>query len=239
MSSQLLPVQSGYDRWATVYDHDANPLPALDTPIVRAAIHAVAPDLYGQQVLDLGCGTGRHTIWLAEQGAQVTGLDFSEGMLAQARRKPGAAGVRFVRHDLHQPLPRENEEFDLVVSSLVLEHLADLKQFFGEARRVLRPGGHAVVSAMHPAMFLRGSQARFTDPASGELVQPGSLAHSLSAFVMAAVRAGFQLSDLEEISPDRDFASHYPRAEKYVGWPMQVVMTLRAGAAQPRLSGRT
>ena len=161
MSSQLLPVQSGYDRWATVYDHDANPLPALDTPIVRAAIHAVAPDLYGQQVLDLGCGTGRHTIWLAEQGAQVTGLDFSEGMLAQARRKSGAAGIRFLRHDLHQPLPLNDEEFGLVVSSLVLEHLADLDQFFGEARRVLRPGGHAVVSAMHPAMFLRGSQARF------------------------------------------------------------------------------
>src|SRR4030042_1419663 len=43
----------------------------------------------------------------------------------------------------------------LVVSGLVLEHLPDLGHFFGEARRVLRPGGRAVVSAMHPAMFLR------------------------------------------------------------------------------------
>ena len=227
MPSQLMPVQSGYDRWATVYDHDANPLPALDTPIVRAAVHAVLPDLYGQQVLDLGCGTGRHALWLAEQGAQVVCLDFSEGMLKQARRKPGAAGVHFIRHDLHEPLPLASADFDLVVSSLVLEHLADLNRFFAEARRVLRLGGHAVISAMHPAMFLRGSQARFTDPNSGELVQPGSLPHSLSAFVMAAVRAGFQLSDLQEISPDADFAAHYPRAEKYLGWPMLVVLTLK------------
>lgn len=226
MSSQLLPVQSGYDRWATVYDHDANPLPALDTPIVRAAIHAVLPDLYGQRALDLGCGTGRHTVWLAEQGAHVVGVDFSTGMLEQAQRKPGASGVQFLRHDLHEPLPLADGEFDLVVSSLVLEHLANLDQFFAETHRVLQPGGFAVISAMHPAMFLRGSQARFTDPDSGELVQPGSLPHSLSAFVMAAVRAGFRLIDLQEISPEPDFAAHYPRAQKYVGWPMLVVMTL-------------
>jgi len=226
MSSQLMPVQSGYDRWATVYDHDANPLPALDTPIVRAAVHAVLPDLYGQRVLDLGCGTGRHTLWLAEQGAQVVGLDFSIGMLQQAQLKPGAVGVRFLRHDLHEPLPLASQQFELVVSSLVLEHLANLDQFFAEAYRVLHPGGYAVISAMHPAMFLRGSQARFTDPSSGELVQPGSLPHSLSAFVMATVRAGFELRDLQEISPDRDFAAHYPRAEKYIGWPMLMLMTL-------------
>ena len=56
---------------------------------------------------------------------------------------------------------------------------------------MLRPGGRAVVSAMHPAMFLKGVQARFTDPETGEKVQPGSFAHSIGDFVMAAVRAGF------------------------------------------------
>jgi malonyl-CoA O-methyltransferase len=81
---------------------------------------------------------------------------------------------------------------------------------------------------MHPAMFLRGSQARFTDPATGELVQPGSIPHSLGAFVMAAVRAGFNLMRIEEAAPDEQFAAQFPRAEKYIGWPMLVCFQLKA-----------
>ena len=221
MSDAVSSVRGGYDRWAAVYDHDANPLQGLEEPIVRAAVGEVR----GLAVLDLGCGTGRHSLWLAAAGAVVTAVDFSEGMLAEARRKPGAEAIRFVFHDLHQPLPFA-ADFDLVVSGLVLEHLRELDGFFTEARRVLKPGGRAVVSAMHPAMCLRGAQARFTDPASGEVIQPGSLPHSLGAFVMAAVRAGFRLSAVEEFAPDADFAARYPRASKYLGWPMLVVISL-------------
>ena len=189
---------------------------------------ALLGNVRGLTLLDLGCGTGRHAVWLAEAGASVTAVDFSPAMLAEAQRKPGAATIHFVAHDLHRPLPFTDATFDLVVSGLVLEHLGDLGAFFAEVRRTLRSGGRAVVSAMHPAMFLRGSRARFTDPASGELVQPGSLTHSLSDMVMAAVRAGFRFDHLGEHAPDATFAAQYPRAEKYVGWPMLVTMGLRA-----------
>ena len=222
MTDPLASVRHGYDRWAAVYENDANPLPALEAPVVRAAVG----DVLGLSVLDLGCGTGRHTVWLAEAGASVTAIDFSEGMLAEARRKPGMESVHFMVHDLHQPLPISGDSFDLVVSGLVLEHLRDMETFFAEVARVLKPGGRAVVSAMHPAMFLRGSQARFTDPGSGELVQPGSIAHSFGALFMAAVKAGLHLVNVEELAPDADFAAMYPRAEKYIGWPMLVVFTM-------------
>ena len=217
-------VREAYDRWAAVYDHDRNPLTALEEPVVRAALGAVR----GSRVLDLGCGTGRHTLWLAAEGATVTAVDFSAGMLDVACRKPGAEGVRFVVHDLHEPLPFGDGAFDVVVSGLVLEHLRDPGAFFREVRRVLRAGGRAVVSAMHPAMFLRGSQAAFTDPVSGEKVRPGSYAHGIGEFVTAAVRVGLAVEGLSEHAPDAAFAAAYPRAEKYVGWPMLVVMTLRA-----------
>jgi len=223
----LAGVRTGYDHWAEVYDHDANPLPALEEPRVREALGEVR----GREVLDLGCGTGRHCAWLAEAGARVTAVDFSAGMLAKARDRVPAGNVRFVEHDLHEPLPFEDASFAAVVSGLVLEHLRDLSAFFAEAHRVLRPGGRAVVSAMHPAMFLRGSQARFTDPGSGEVVMPGSLPHRMGDFVMAAARAGFSLHGVGEHAPDADFAARYPRAERYVGWPMLVVLDLRAGGA--------
>ncbi len=218
------PIRIGYDRWAAVYDHDANPLPPLEEPFVHEAVG----DPRGLGALDLGCGTGRHALWLAAAGAHVTALDFSDGMLREARRKPGATAVRFVVHDLGRSLPFAACSFDLVVSGLVLEHLRDLGGFFGEAHRVLRPQGRAIVSAMHPAMFLRGSQARFTDPESGEVVAPGSVAHQLADFVMAALGAGFSIEGLIEHAPDEAFAAHYRRAQKYVGWPMLLVLRLRA-----------
>ena len=121
MLDDLSSVRAGYDRWAEVYDHDANPLPALEEPVVRRAID----DPHGLAALDLGCGTGRHALWLAAGGATVTAVDFSEGMLAAARRKPGGEHVRWLWHDLHTPLPFGEQEFDLVVSGLVLEHLGE------------------------------------------------------------------------------------------------------------------
>ena len=84
-----------------------------------------------------------------------------------------------------------------------------------------------MVSSMHPAMFLRGSQAAFTDPASGEKVRPGSHRHTIGDFVMAAVRAGFSLAGIDEQAPDADFAARYSRAAKYVGWPMLLVLRLQ------------
>src|SRR4051812_9922878 len=80
----LAGVRGGYDRWAAVYDHDANPLPALEGPVVRGLL---GERVRGAAALDLGCGTGRHAVWLAAQGADVTAVDFSDGMLAEASRK--------------------------------------------------------------------------------------------------------------------------------------------------------
>ena len=79
---------------------------------------------------------------------------------------------------------------------------------------------------MHPAMFLRGSQAQFTDPESGERIRPGSRPHQICDFVMAALRAGFAIRNLGEEAPDPALAERFPRVAKYVGWPMLVTMVL-------------
>jgi len=222
MNSSLDNVQPGYDRWSLVYDHDANPLPVLEEQVMQR----VVGDVRGLRVLDAGCGTGRHASWLQTAGALVTAIDFSNGMLAAARQKPELEKVAFHVHDLHQTWPFEDASFEVAISGLVLEHIQELPHFFSELRRVTVPTCKVALSTLHPSMFLRGSQARFTDPETGAIVQPGSINHSFSEMVMAALDAGFRIVDLIELAPDDDFARHYPRAEKYVGWPMLLVMAL-------------
>jgi malonyl-CoA O-methyltransferase len=181
----VVPTRQGYDRWASSYDTDGNPLIALEEPLVDGLLG----DVRGLSVLDVGCGTGRHAVRLAAAGAKVQAVDFSSGMLEQACRKPGAGAVLFSVHDLSAPLPFSAGTFDRIVCGLVIDHIADLVGLFAEMLRVCRPAGCVVVSVMHPAMMLRGVQARFHDTESGAEIRPASHAHQLSDYVLAAARA--------------------------------------------------
>jgi malonyl-CoA O-methyltransferase len=229
----LLPTKDGYDRWAAIYDAEDNPLVALEEPWVERLLG----DVRGLAVADIGCGTGRHALRLSAAGATVHALDFSEAMLERAKAKTGAANVVFQVHDLAQPLPFADETFDRVVCGLVIDHIADLDGLFREMSRVCRPDGFVVVSVMHPAMMLRGVQARFTDPASGRETRPASCPHQLSDYFMAAARAGFVFDHLSEQAVDEALASRLERARRYLGWPMLFLMRLVPGAREPGRPG--
>ena len=228
-SIDLLPTKDGYDRWAAIYDAEDNPLVALEEPWVERLLG----DVRGLAVADIGCGTGRHALRLSAAGATVHALDFSEAMLERAKAKPGAANVVFQIHDLAKPLPFANEVFDRVVCGLVIDHIADLDGLFREMSRVCRPNGFVVVSVMHPAMMLRGVQARFTDPASGRETRPASCPHQLSDYFMAAARAEFVFDHLSEQAVDETLATRLERARRYLGWPMLFLMRLVPGAREP------
>jgi malonyl-CoA O-methyltransferase len=222
----VLPTDEGYDRWSVLYDVEDNPLIALDSEIVPKHLG----DIRGLHVLDLGCGTGRQTLRMTQAGAHVTGIDFSEGMLHRARAKAGAAGIPFVKHDMEHPLPFADAAFDRVVSCLVLEHIRGLDEFFAEARRVCKPEGLIVLSAMHPAMMLRGVEAHFHDPDTGQEIWPAGAKNEISGFVMAASRAGLKFTHMSEHVIDERLAERSPRARKHLGWPLLLMMCLRPGA---------
>jgi len=221
----VVATRQGYDLWAEVYDTDGNPLTAMEEPVVDKLLGPVR----GLAVADIGCGTGRHALRLARRGARVTGVDFSEGMLAKAAAKPGAKAVRFIRHDLSKPLPLRAGSFDRVLCSLVVEHIRDLGALFRELGRVCRRDGLIVVTAMHPALWLKGQSARFFDPKSGRDIRPRSHRQTLSDYVMAAASAGLRLSAMSEHAPDRALAKRFPRAAKHLGWPLLAVLALRKG----------
>jgi len=230
----LLPTKDGYDRWAAIYDTDDNPLVALEEPWVDR----LSGDVRGLAVADIGCGTGRHALRLSTAGAIVHALDFSEAMLQRAKAKPGASSIVFHVHDLAKPLPFANQTFDRVVCGLVIDHIPDLDGLFREMCRVCRPNGFVVVSVMHPAMMLRGVQARFTDPSSGRETRPASCSHQLSDYIMAAARAGFEFDHLSEQAADEALANRLERARRYLGWPMLFLMRLVPRVHEPAAAGR-
>jgi SAM-dependent methyltransferase len=222
----LLSTKDGYDLWAAIYDEEGNPLIAIEEPQVDRLLG----DVCGLAVADIGCGTGRHAIRLASAGATVHAIDFSAGMLERAKKKAQGLNITFQVHDLAEPLPFANASFDRVVCGLVIDHIADLVGLFQEMCRICQPSGFIVVSVMHPAMMLRGVQARFHDPASGREIRPASCPHQLSDYVMAAVRAGFILDDLSEHAVDEALANRLERARRYLGWPLLFLMRLRPGS---------
>jgi len=220
---RIVPTQHGYDLWSEVYDGEGNPLVELEEPEVDRLLGEVK----GLRVLDVGCGTGRHALRLAGKGAEMTGVDFSSGMLARARAKAGAEKVRFVEHDLARPLPFGEGEFARVVCGLVLDHIEDLVGFLRELRRVCAKDGWMVLTVMHPAMMLKGVQARFKDPKTDEEIRPASHPHVMSDYVMAALRAELTIQHLGEYSATEELAARVPRAARYVGWPLLLAMQAR------------
>ena len=187
-------VAGAYDRWAATYDVDRNATRDLDAEVVRRAPLSFA----GRDVLELGCGTGKNTEWLAERARSVVALDFSEPMLRRARERVGAVHVRFLQHDVREPWPVPDASVDVVVGNLVLEHVEDLAPVYAEAARVLRQGGQLFVCELHPYRQWRGGQAQFTDPATGERVRVTAHVHTIAEYVNGGFTTGLVLRHLGE-----------------------------------------
>lgn len=94
------------------------------------------------RALDLACGEGRNTIWLAERGWRTTGVDFSEVAIAKAREQAGAASldVEFVCEDLLEYEP-EPETFDLVLVFYLQLPEDELRLVLRGASGAVAPGG--------------------------------------------------------------------------------------------------
>lgn len=101
----------------------------------------------GGQVADLGCGTGFLAGWLAERSEHVIGVDHSERMLAEARAHVPHADFRQGELDA---LPLTADEVHAAFANLVWHHLPDHDAAAAEIYRIVRPGGHVVVSDMTP-----------------------------------------------------------------------------------------
>jgi malonyl-CoA O-methyltransferase len=187
-----MDIQNAYNEWSNTYDTDEN--------LTRDIDQAVTQSLLGgrrfESILEIGCGTGKNTVFLAQVGRRVQAVDFSQGMLARAQEKVQAENVRFSQMDITRPWEFEERSFDLIVCNLVLEHIRDLSHVFGEVARTLRPEGRFLVNELHPFRQYEGKKARFYR--NDETVEVEAFIHHLSDFLRAAEANSLALAKLEE-----------------------------------------
>lgn len=139
---ERLEPQAAYARWAATYPPRAhNALMALEQQTVLSLL----PDLAGLTVVDAGCGSGRYLHELRKLGANPIGFDLSAAMLARAR----ANTTQIARANLCA-LPIDAMAVDVIVCGLALGDVPNLEIAILEMARVLRPGGCAVYSVVHP-----------------------------------------------------------------------------------------
>lgn len=215
--------RAGYDRWSGFYDHYPNPTVAADD----LAFPPLWAHLTGRNVLEIGCGTGRHTLRLARAGNRVTGVDLSPGMLAQARMKLDGFPVTLVQGDVMAGIDIPGGPFDAALTALVIEHIRDLTGFFARIRALLKPEARFYISEIHPERTAGGTFAHFKTDTGDEVALAG-YPHSVADVEQAAANAGLVVEDSQNVSGDAALAALNPKWERHQGRPMLKIWVLRA-----------
>lgn len=127
---------------------EATPAHNYLLPAIIDLIQDLGDDL---SVLDAGCGNGFVAGILARAGYKVTAIDISEDGIVLARK--AYPNVRFEVASVYDDLHSIVNEVDVVVSSEVIEHLYYPQQFLQNARSIIRPGGHIILTTPYHGYF--------------------------------------------------------------------------------------
>ena len=190
-------VLRGYEEWSTSYDVAKNALISVEEPVVLKLMG----DVSGKRILDIGCGTGRYTIKLAEFGADVVGIDSSAAMLGIGKGKIQDIDGRltFMRGDLLH-LPMADEGFDIAVCALTLCHVPELKPAIDELCRVVKERGMIIVSDFHPFCLVFGWRTGYRQDSTEYQIE--NHCHLFQEYLEAFRKDNVQLDVLQELTID-------------------------------------
>jgi SAM-dependent methyltransferase len=221
---RTVDARTGYGEWVGSYEDTVED--AMDVQLLDVLEVPQWADV--RRVADLGCGTGRTAAWLRARGvtAPIDGVDVTPEMLARARDR-GAHSSLCEADVAATGLPAG--VYDLVVSSLVDEHLDDLRPFYAEARRLAAPGALFVLVSFHPQFIIAsGMPTHFTN-ADGEEIAITTHVHLVSDQVAAALGAGWELAEMRERLIDDEWVALKPSWERHRGLPISAVYVWRRG----------
>lgn len=197
-------VQSAYKAWSEVYDTNENKTRDLEGLSVIETLSNVKFDT----CLEIGCGTGKNTLWLASRAQQVTAVDLTQEMIEKAKLKVQTPNVSFKIADILEDWNFTTQQYDLATFSLVLEHIENLDLIFEKLKAVVKDNGYVYISELHPFKQYAGSKARF-DIGNGEQFLDCFI-HHVSDFTNIASKHCFKILLIQEYFDDND-KSNIPR----------------------------
>ena len=222
---RTVDVRSGYGAWAASYEDTVED--AMDIELLGALREV--PWERARAAADLGCGSGRTGAWLAGRGiAPIDGVDITPEMLARARSR--RVYRRLLEADVTATgLPAA--AYDLLVTSLVDEHLPTLEPLYAEAARLAAPEASYVLVGLHPHFLMSSGMPTHFEDAAGEPVAIDTHVHLLSDHVAAAHGAGWRLAELRERLIDDAWAQAKPRWAELRGQPLAFAFVWRRTGA--------
>lgn len=247
-SEHVLQNRAAWNGWAEQYVESGRRDWAASDPTwgiwgIPESELGVLPDVAGLDTVELGCGTGYVSAWLARRGARPVGIDNSPGQLATARAFQREFGLEFplVQAD-GEAVPLASGRFDFAISEYGACLWCDPYRWVPEAARLLRPGGALVfLTNAHLLMLCMAEQEG--QPAGEQLRrdhfgmhrmhwpdEPGIDFHLGHGDWIRLLRAnGFVVEDLLEVRPGPDAVTRYPfvTLEWARRWPSEEVWKVR------------
>jgi SAM-dependent methyltransferase len=193
--------------------------------VPESQVGVLPEDLRGLDVVELGCGAGYVSAWLARRGARPVGLDNSPAQLATARRLQREFGLEYplIQADAEQA-PLADGRFDLAISEYGASIWCDPYRWVPEAARLLRPGGRLVFLVNGALLMLCMTELEEEGPAGDRLLRDWFGMHRFEweddpaiefhlnhgDWIRLLRESGFEVEDLIEVRPPEGSTTRYP-----------------------------
>jgi len=214
--------------------------------LLNPAIFSLLEEVKGKRLLDAGCGEGYLSRMLAQKGAIVTAVDYSEKMLEIARERTHEDIPIQYKHGNCEKLDfLVDEQFDGIVSNMVLQDLEDYKAALSEMYRLLKPNSTFIFSILHPCFVTPNSgwlrneqldkqywkvQRYFYEGVYEQLDSDEKIVlyhRTLTSYMKAIIQVGFSIEDVIEPMPSKEMLAKYPRFEEDLHCADFIVFKLR------------
>ncbi|HET7000253.1 MAG TPA: class I SAM-dependent methyltransferase [Puia sp.] len=233
LSKSDLAPEKAYEIWSANYDKQpGNLMLDLDERIFSELIKNI--DLRDKEVIDIGCGTGRH--WqkiYSKNPSRLSGFDVSGSMLELLKSKFPLALTQKTTDNLLTTIP--DSSIDMIISTLTIAHIKNIEEAIASWSRVLKNGGELLVTDFHPTLLAQGGKRSFSH--GGRSLSVKNYIHPIEKIREIFYNAGCILIREEEKTVNEDVRSYYEKKnalavyERFKGLPVIYGLHLRKQGA--------